>query len=324
MLSVKNLNNFPVILPHLSVLTVHGEGRGGGEKVAEKIIEVYSESGKNLDLIKASDLSRAVTWFKTYQKSDKLQSKDVKILCTSGPRDLPMILLCIFYRIPFAVYLQVPYIKSISWKDPVHALTIFFFLLISTLFATSRLTNSSQTSRSFWLNSEVVIPVNNKEISNTKLLKNKCPVKECLIITTACRYFPERGKGSRDLHATIQLLVECKKHNEKGGGKIFVRHYGSVHIDVKRKFDDFHDVITFCGYKSDWMKSENGPFIFLSNYEGFGLSAFEASQEGKIVFVNKAFPSELYELNSNINVIDTTVKNFKYLEKVNEVCNNYN
>ena len=72
------------------------------------------------------------------------------------------------------------------------------------------------------------------------------------------------------------------------------------------------------------MKSENGPFIFLSNYEGFGLSAFEASQEGKIVFVNKAFPSELYELNSNINVIDTTVKNFKYLEKVNEVCNNYN
>ena len=46
-------------------------------------------------------------------------------------------------------------------------------------------------------------------------------------------------------------------------------------------------------------------FFFLSNYEGFGLAAYEASQTGTLTIVNEAFPDELISVADNIRRIDT-------------------
>ena len=84
-----------------------------------------------------------------------------------------------------------------------------------------------------------------------------------------------------------------------------VINFGDVHSSILHKFKDYSDVIKLCGYKKNWYETPCDVFFFISNYEGFGLAAYEASQTGTLTIVNEVFPDELIHVTNNIHRIDT-------------------
>ena len=115
----------------------------------------------------------------------------------------------------------------------------------------------------------------------------------------------------------VQVLAQ-------GGTQYSVRHYGDVHSQIRARFANYKDVLSFGGFNSNWLHEESGPFFFFSVYEGFGLSAYEAAQAGKSVFVNSAFPSDLTSLLANINLIDTGSRGRPILKQLLNALSTYN
>ncbi len=317
----KDLTNLPEILPDIALLTVHGEGRGGGEKVARMIEAAYIERGRNLSVAAARQAKLAMIELKQHVRSSNRTVKGASalVLFTSGPRDLPLILLAMWHRIPFAVYMQVPYTLAITWRDPIHAIAVMIYVQISSFAHITRIANSQTTALSFSGPAEIVLPI----ITSSENSLHECPptrpllsIDKPVVFVTACRLFLERGRGSRDLGALERLLTECRAHNSQGGTQYSVRHYGDVHPEIRARFANHKDVLTFAGFNANWLHEESGPFFFFSVYEGFGLSAYEAARAGKSVFVNSVFPSELTTMFTNINVVDTESRDCPILEQM--------
>ena len=77
-------------------------------------------------------------------------------------------------------------------------------------------------------------------------------------------------------------------------GFVELRHYGSISPQYEEELSKLNKInFLTLGHKSNWHEEARGIFLFNSNYEGFGLAAFEASMAGNPVFVNDKFPPEL-------------------------------
>lgn len=318
----KNLTDLPELLPNLVLLTVHGEGRGGGEKVAGQIKTAFAAQGRNLEVVPARQAKKAIIKLKKNVLTERrdIEESDSILLFSSGPRDLPLMLHAIRHGIPFAVYMQVPYKKAITWRDPIHALATLAYIKVSSLASSMRIANSKTTADSFGRTAEIILPVasfsyETPSFAPHPIQKSTSDDKQVTLVT-ACRYYPERGRGSRDLDAVERLLTECRAHNSRSNIKVSVRHYGDVHPEIRARFKNFEDVLSFRGFNPSWIHDEKGPFFFFSVYEGFGLAAYEAAQAGKTVFVNGAFPSDLVEVNSSIKRIDTRTRDQSLLRQL--------
>ena len=325
----KTLTNLPELLPNLALLTVHGEGRGGGEKVARQIETAYVERGGSLLVTAARQAKKAMIELKERMlaRNGTAKGSGALVLFTSGPRDLPLMLFAIRHRIPFAVYMQVPYTLAVTWRDPIHAIAVMVYVKISSLASIMRIANSETTARSFSRPAEIVLPIVDSpenSLPEAPPTQQSLSLNKPVVFVTACRLFPERGRGSRDLDALEQLLTECRAHNAQGGTQYSVRHYGDVHSQIRARFANYKDVLSFGGFNSNFLHDENGPFFFFSVYEGFGLSAYEAAQAGKSVFVNSAFPSDLTSLFANINLIDTGSRGRPILKQLLNALSTYN
>lgn len=316
---MKTLDDFVTSLPNIKLVMYHGLGRGGGEKVSQKIAHAYSKVGNNIQTIPLNKVSKGL--YKNLPKQSQ-----ISIIMTSGPRDMKASLLAIFAGHKFAVYYQVPYTKAINWRDPLYAVVILAMYLFNWLFAAAVFCNSNNSAPPFGAKSPILLPILNSEIKAQYEVENKnSSQNNSIILTTACRLFPERGKGARDVKALLNLLHNCKFNNSTAKQQIWVEHYGDVHADITKLFTDGNLPIRFLGFQPNWQDNIGDICFFFSHYEGFGLSAFEASVRGHRVVLNEAFPDEIFSVTNNIKRLDLSkIHSHNILGSVLNAHNNIN
>ena len=294
---MKTIDDIPKLLPDVFFISIHGLGNGGGEKVADKILNSY--------FIYLGILPKLVP-VNYYNFSDFLRFKTdnrINFLFCAGPRDILKIILCILFSSKFAVYLQVPYWKSVTFSDPIHLMIVRFFYWIIKKYASLIIVNSSNSSPYIDSLIEIVIPILRMEIYKKPSFKT---LKIFTNINFVCRLANERGSGSKDIDSMLKLGREVKQYNKTLiEQKITIKHFGDINEKIKALFNDEDLPIVFFGNKKNWLELSSGPVVFLSKYEGFGLAAFEASIAGRLVFVNEAFPDELRFLCPKLKVLKT-------------------
>ncbi len=303
---MRNLTYFKTFRKDEFYIVYHGLGaKGGGEIVAQKLKNILGIP-KNLFLshkIREIDLLKIILNL----------SKARKGLFISGPRDILSIIINFFSRKKTEVYLLVPYYKTLSINDPVHIIIIILYYIIINLFAENIYVTSNNTAKWIFRGYKVILPIENSEIRNPSLMKNSILKR----VNLSCRLEKERGRGSRDLNSIYKLCEEIGLYNLENERSIKIVHYGECDIDIKRCLEvKSRNAIEFKGFDPKWKESLDGSLIFLSNFEGFGLSAFEASQEGFPVYVNEAFPEELLCVCKNIQRIYSRSNHVGILEQI--------
>jgi len=280
-----------------SCITVHGLGKGGGEVVAKKIRTIFD---LEQDQMIGYSIGTASLIRRVFKKGNHR-----RVFCTAGPRDIFVIILCAMTFQPAYVYLQVPYHKTISLKDPIHLILVVFFLLVLQVFARGVYVNSKNSRTPFSFRQQrVVLPVTKEELTDLKEKRNTSVETGALnsnSIYLIGRFNKERGVGSRDLKGVTTLAQEVAQYNRKALIKISIVHYGDSDPDIRSKLiKESNDAFSSKGFLEDWLTQVKGDVLFLSNYEGFGLAAFEAAKSGLSVYVNEAFPEELLSCTTGI------------------------
>lgn len=284
------LSELPSLLCAPSFVTVHGIGQGGGELVALKLARIFGIGDARL-LAYSSGTS-------TVLKRVYNQSNHGHVLCTAGPRDIAILLMSALMLRRADVYLQVPYHRSVTWRDPVHLTVVIFYAILVTLLARRIFVNSTGTGRTILLRRRTtVLPVARHELDAARASECK---DEVLLphmprtFNVVCRLNRERGRGSRDLEGLRRFVREVADWNQCGGVPTVVEHYGECEPAIKAiLLKQARGAIRFHGHVSDWICRNSGPLVLFSRYEGFGLAAFEAASAGRQVYVNEAFPHEL-------------------------------
>ena len=255
------------------LLIYHGLAQGGGEKVAHTLKKIFN----------CTCISHALSMREIF----KYVNADINnsILYTSGPRDLPMLIFSFFLRKKVAVYIQVPYLSSISVRKPLYTIIVFLYYCLINLFQFKVYVNSSNSGLGF-SKYQILLPLKNKARNIKSIKITKRPT-----IYIVGRYNLEFGRSSRNINRICQILEKLSSIID---GCIEMRHYGSICQQYEgqlMKIDkvNFHSF----GYVSDWSTKAKGIFLFNSNYEGFGLAAYEAAIGGNLVLVNDKFPVEL-------------------------------
>jgi len=282
------LSDLPDLLPDLRLLVIHGEGRGGGERAAAKINDAYRARGRTIDVIGSGNRRALKAAIQALQGVP-----GTLVLFSGGMRDLPGALAARTAGVGFAAYFQVPYLRSLSISDPVHASAVMAMVGFNRLFAHHIFVNSGQGWPQ-WLQGRILLPIVDAE----RIVPHpvKWPVAKLVRLATACRLFSERGHGSKDVSSVLRLIEEVRAHNRtQDGQRIELVHYGDVDAYHTALLDPHRDVLERRGYATDWYTADaqvNGYFFF-SHYEGFGLAPLEATKTGYPVFVNEGFPPEL-------------------------------
>lgn len=282
------LSDLPDLLPDLRLLVIHGEGRGGGERAATKINDAYRAKGRAIDVIGSGNRPASKAAIQALRGVP-----GTPVLFSGGMRDLPGVLTARAAGVGFAAYFQVPYLRSLSISDPVHAAAVTAMVGFNRLFARHIFVNSAQGWPS-WLQGQVLLPIADAERVVQRPVE--WPTAGLVRLATACRLFLERGHGSKDVGSMLRLVEEVRAYNRSGNGQqIELVHYGDVDDHHAALLDPHRDVLERRGYATDWYTADprvNGYFFF-SHYEGFGLAPLEATKTGHPVFVNEGFPPEL-------------------------------
>lgn len=311
------LNDFPALLQIPSCVTVHGIGKGGGELVARKLSHVFKMSDSQL-------LAFSSGW-ESVLKGVFHNRKYGHVLCTAGPRDIAVLLTSALMFRRADVYLQVPYHRSITWRDPVHLIVVLLYIALVTLLARGIFVNSADTGRCILFRQTVtILPVYRKELDAAQSLK---PIIKILnsqaprIFNVVCRLNIERGRGSRDIEGLRRFVCEVANWNLSGGFPTVINHYGECEPEIEAMLvKHASGAIRFQGYVADWIHRSKGPLVLFSLYEGFGLAAFEAALAGRQVYVNEAFPPELLVAAPNIHRFFSSVQCGNILSQFDAYC----
>lgn len=263
------------------IIVSHGIGKGGGEKVA-----------KYLNKLLKSDLiyhNKSIIFLIKYIIFKKYSN----ILFTSGPRDIPLILVSFLLRKKIISYVQVPYLKTLSFYRPFYSIIIIIYYLTLKIFADKIFVNSSNTKYGL-SNAVIVLPIPIIHEKTHERLISKNP-----IINIIGRFNSmEKAIGSRDVNSIIKILSMLYNYNKKD---LKLIHYGEIDSYFQKKLSSLNGVkFQSKGYLENWVEESSGIFLFCSRYEGFGLAAYEASMKGYLVYVNNAFPVELSIVCENI------------------------
>lgn len=302
---MSTLSDLPRRLPRPGLLSVHGAGRGGGEVVADKIRAVYAGQGWPVPVLASTGALRA-RW-----TAIAAMPPGQPALLTAGPRDLPLLLACAWLRRPCAVYLQVPYWRALTWRDPLHAAGVLAYLAAVALVARPVLVNAAATAVGLWgRRADVVWPITDAERDAPgdahPVTADGDGMPEPATIDVVCRLAVERGRGARDLEALERLLAECRERRDGRRTGPSVRHFGDCAPLLRRRLERAGgEAVSFLGHRTDWVRAGRGPVVLVSRYEGFGLAAFEAARAGRQVYVSEAFPDDLMRLCPTIRRLRT-------------------
>ncbi|WP_269622130.1 hypothetical protein [Prochlorococcus marinus] len=295
---MKYLSDLPSLISKPSSIIYHGLGAiGGGEIVAEKIIDLFKISQSN---IYTHRLNILILLRHIFKKTNG------RPFCLSGPRDIPIIIFAFLCIRRADVYLQVPYHLSITRNRPIHLFSVLIYLLLVNFCSKTVLVNSSNTGKYvLFKKTIVVLPILNSDLYNRSLAVTINPKSSSKkVITLSCRLELEQGSPSKDIPSILRLSNEVSKYNLDNNIQCEIIHFGFCHESIKQiLLDASLGSIKFFDYDPLWLNHISNTVVFLSLYEGFGLAPFEASCRGANVFVNEAFPKELLELAPNIHRI---------------------
>ena len=293
-------------LPYIKLVSVHNGGRGGGEKVAQKILLCCATKGQHVEEFSSIKLSESIKYLFFNRKIFRNNKKST-ILFTAGPRDLFLMWLCMALRIGFACYIQVPYHNSTTLKDPIHYIVVTLYRI--TVMTASKYKSANSTSSALFFKNQcnIFLPITSAELIRSEIISNCNNNNDLNGFVMVARLNTERGRGSRNIKMLEKLLLEIQLYNEEGNKQVTFDHIGEISDKIKDRMLRLCDTVTIHGYVEDCHKKYNYDdkiFVYLSNYEGFGLAAFEASVSGNIVAVNNTFPGELFAVCPNIKLID--------------------
>lgn len=290
------IDDAPSIFGATSFITTHGKAKGGGEVVAEKL---------SVALGHAPILSHRDGYLPLLRQLLS-NTRRGRLLCSAGPRDLPLILLCMMLGKRVNVYLQVPYSASMTSRDIIHLIFTSTYLAAVIIATKEIAVNSKTTAKSILFRRfRIILPFIQADANAIKPAQ-PFDLRRAGIVT-ACRLNRERGRGSRDLDALIRLAQEILLDRQHHHPPFWINHYGECAPEVMQHIEMLApNAIIFNGHKANWIKESKGPVVLLSKYEGFGLAAFEAAAAGRMVYVNQAFPDELIQTSQLIRRIDTS------------------
>lgn len=310
------LSDLPSLLRTPSFVTVHGIGQGGGELVARKLAGIFGIGDARL--LAYSSGTPAVLKGVYHQRAHG------HVLCTAGPRDIAVLLMSALMFRRADVYLQVPYHRSVTWRDPVHLVMILLYIILVMTLARRIFVNSTGTGRSILLRQRtIVLPVARHELDAVRIsacMDMISPPHMPRTFNVVCRLNRERGRGSRDLEGLRRFVREVADWNQCGGFPTVIDHYGECELTIKAMLlEGARGAIRFHGHVSDWLLRNSGPLVLISRYEGFGLAAFEAASAGRQVYVNEAFPHELLAAVPRIRRFCSEISNRSILSQL-DVC----
>lgn len=297
------LDDLPYFFDSIQILSVHGKGKGGGEIVAEKIMSLFAQSQTVPKTIKISSEDGFLKRFRTIYKAKKTSA----IFLTSGLRDIDLLVYCVLLRKKAALYNQVPFLKATSFtKDFIHYLLVKTYVFVVKSKAITLFTNSEECIRIRGKENKVILPFFKKDLVLEAC--NRIDVnKPELVFGTAFRLNTERGLGSKDLNAIVNF---CKRVNEKLKKKevaFTIKHFGQFEEKLALLLKEQIPNIEFHGYTENWTEHKVDAYFFISRYEGFGLAALEASSKAP-VYVNEAFPKELFSSSPNVHTLESLFK----------------
>lgn len=261
----------------IGLVSLHGKAQGGGEKVIYKILNLRK------------DIS--IVTYKNILSTNKI------ILFTAGIRDLPLMLVAIFFRKKFISYIQVPFNEQYD-NFSLLSFALYFWKLIHILFSNKIYINSSNLLPLFPNKSQILFPVMLSEMS---LFTPKIS-KKISHFFFAGRFTKTKGIDAKnfDLYLELFKIAEEKLHNFKFHiyGEVDPECMIILHRYISKKIVIVH------GFKADWFNDcANKTGVFLSNFEGFGLSVFEIRNKCKHLYISDAFPCELVSLLKNYSIV---------------------
>jgi hypothetical protein len=310
------LSDLPSLLRIPSFVTVHGIGQGGGELVARKLALIFGIGDARL-LAYSSGISAVLK--KIYH-----QRVNGHVLCTAGPRDIAVLLMSALMLRRADVYLQVPYSRSVTWRDPLHLTVVVLYIILIIVLARRIFVNSAETGRGILFRQRTtVLPITRHELDAARAseyMGRVLPPHLPRTFNVVCRLNRERGRGSRDLEGLRRFVREVADWNQCGGFPTVIDHYGECDPIIKAiLLEKAQNSIRFHGHVSEWICRNSGPLVLFSRYEGFGLAAFEAASAGRQVYVNEAFPRELLSAAPRIRRFHSAINNRSILRQLN-VC----
>ena len=311
---MRYLKDLKKIIDYPSFISYHGgsryKARGGGEKVLQNIVNIYNFNQERISRVNSGLKNRIILLIKCH-----INHKGRPLLM-AGPRDIPLIMISFLLGKRANIYIQVPYLKAITIKDPIHGIISIFYIVACILFAHKILKNSSSTiNLSFLRKTIILLPINClSEYQNFKIDIDRDDKYQ---INFVCRLFPERGVGSRDFKNMLRLADEIALYNKSNQKKILLNHWGDAENNLiyelkKHSCNYFYNH----GFEDEWYLKAKGRMIFISNYEGFGLAPLEAASYGFKTFVNEAFPIELLNCNNSIKRLITKKNKISILNQI--------
>ena len=296
----------------VKVLTQHGIGKGGGELVAESLALAWGIPHSSRITHKSGIWDVLLNVIRSSSRG--------RVMCTAGPRDIPVITLLSFMGQRPYVYLQVPFIKSITWKDPLHLITVLIYLFLLLFLAKRIFVNSTETAKSIiFRNVTIILPIWRADFLKIAKRHNKQRKRWQSDWNIVCRLTRERGRGSRDLCGIKRLAIEIAEWNRSSNRKVVFHHFGDCSLDIMTDLSvKSEGGIVFHGFTPNWLSLSNGPIVLLSLYEGFGLAAFEAAVDGRDVYVNEAFPFDLIDICKTIHQVRSSDLDWSILKQLLE------
>ena len=261
----------------IGLVSLHGGAQGGGEKVIFKILNLRQDI--------------TIVTYKSVLTTNK------KILFTAGIRDLPLMLVATIFRKKFISYVQVPYDKQYE-NFSLLSFALFVWKFTNILFSNKTYINSSNLLPLFPNKTQVLLPIMLKEMS----LFAPMISKKINHFFFAGRFTKARGIDAKNFALYLKLfkVAEKKLHTFK------FHIYGEVDPEcmVMLRYFISKKIVIVHGFKADWHEDcINKTGVFLSNFEGFGLSVFEIRNKCKHLYISDAFPFELVSLLKNYSIV---------------------
>ena len=297
------LDDLPHFFHSIQILSVHGKGKGGGEIVAEKIMSLFAQSQTAPKTIKIGSEDGFLKRFLAIYKSKTTST----ILLTAGLRDIDLLVYCVLLHKKVNLYNQVPFLKATSFtKDFMHFFFVKIYAFVLRSKAITLFTNSKNCIHIKGKENKVILPFFKKELVSTTCKPVDVNKME-LVFGTAFRLNTERGLGSKDLNAIINFCKRVDEKLKKRGVSFSVKHFGQFEEKLALILQEQIPNIEFHGYTENWTEHKVDAYFFISRYEGFGLAALEASSRAP-VYVNEAFPKELFLNSSNVHTLEYLFK----------------
>lgn len=303
--SVMCLDDLAARLGPIDLIMVHGLAAGGGERVADELSQLTG--------------ARQVSHAQTAWARMRAMLGAKRIVFTSGPRDLPWMVLAWLGRRESRVYVQVPYhLQFRGLTTPaarVYALWRWWLARrpdhVAVCSSAARNAVAGALLPSF-------LPFSRSRLAELRAEEQRRSAQtpdasprngQPPRWVTVARFNATIGRDAKGFERFMAFVEALHRRNAAlpSGARSTIEHFGACDTVCSARLQPFvasGDVI-LRGTRADWLRCHGASHaVFFSQFEGFGLAALEAAHVCETVWLTKGFPDELLNLRSNFRHFD--------------------